>query len=174
MKKSYTLTLLLISSIVLYSQKSIQDKKFKNEEGSIEMAVMIINQLNSTLNQQLTQDISDFLKNKKGYFTNPSFFNTEFVNVGDFEKIFNGENFKINKLHLKDNLDYICLGKYKVNKISKNEFDMFVADISLQINIINVVNGATINSRIYNEKGIGITENDAEFNAKDKLIKQLN
>ncbi|RPH28275.1 MAG: hypothetical protein EHM93_18890 [Bacteroidales bacterium] len=172
MKNSFLLILLMLSNLC-FSQKAVLDKGFKNKESSNEMAVMIINQQSSTLNQPLTQNISDVLKNSKGYNTNPSFFNTDFIKKGAFEKIFNADKFKINKLHLKDNLDYICLGKYQVNGILKNEFDMFVADATLQLNIIDVKSGAVIDSRTYTDKGIGVTKKDAELNVLNKISELL-
>jgi hypothetical protein len=172
MKNVFFMLLFLLSN-VCFSQKSVLDKGFKNKEASNEMAVMIISQQSNTLNQSLTQNISDVLKNNKGYNTNPSFFNTEFIKNGDFEKLFNADKFKIKKLHLSDNLDYMCLGKYQVNGIEKNEFDMFAADVTLQINIIDVKSGAVMDSRTYSDRGIGVTKKDAEKNVLDKLTEQL-
>ena len=172
MKNVFLIFLLLLSNIC-FSQKSVLDKGFKNKEASNEMAVMIINKQNNSLNQPLTQAVSDVLKNSKGYNTNPSFFNTDFIKDGSFEKLFNADRFKIKKLRLKDKLDYMCLGKYQVNGISKNEFDMFVADVTLQLNIIDVKSGAVIDSRTYTDKGTGVTKNDAELNVRNKLTEQL-
>jgi len=172
MKNCLVIILLLVSNLC-FSQKSVLDKGFENKEESAEMAVMIINQQNNSINQPFTQDISDILKNNKGYNTNPSFFNTDFVNDGGFEKLFNADRFKIKKLHLEDNLDYLCLGKFQMNTISKNEFDMFVADATLQLNIIDVKNGAVIDSRTYSDRGIGVTKNDAEYNVRKKITEQL-
>jgi hypothetical protein len=172
--KNFPLILLLILSNICFAQKSILDKGFKNTDASSEMAIMIINKQTNSLNQPLTQQISDVLKNSKGYNTNPSFFNTNFIKDGSFEKLFNADQYKIKKLHLKDNLDFLCLGKYLVNSISKNEYDLFVADIFLQLNIIDIKSGAVIDSRSYTEKGTGVTKNDAEINAQGKLIKQFN
>jgi len=172
MKRIYLIFLILISNIC-FSQKSVLDKGFKNKEASSEMAVMIINNKNNSLNQPLTQNVSDILKNNKGYNTNPSFFNTDFIKDGSFEKLFNADRYKIKKLHLKDKLDYLCLGKYQINRISKNEFDLFVADVNLQLNIIDVKSGAVIDSRTYTDKGTGVTKNDAELNVRNKLTEQL-
>ena len=172
MKNVFLIFLLLLSNIC-FSQKSVLDKGFKNKEASNEMAVMIINKQNNSLNQPLTQAVSDVLKNSKGYNTNPSFFNTDFIKDGSFEKLFNADRFKIKKLRLKDKLDYMCLGKYQVNGISKNEFDMFVADVTLQLNIIDVKSGAVTDSRTYTDKGTGVTKNDAELNVRNKLTEQL-
>jgi hypothetical protein len=163
----------VLCGIAGYTQKSILDKGFKNQEESTEMAVMIINKANNLLNQPLTQAVSDVLKNGKGYNTNPSFFNTDFVKKGDFEKLFNADRYRIKKLHLQDNLDYLCLGKYQVNKITKNEFDMFSADVTLLLNIIDVKSGAIKDSRTYSDKGIGVTESDAEANVCYKLAEQF-
>lgn len=174
MKSTLLIVSLLLLSNLCFSQKSILDKGFKNEEASKEMAVMIINKQNDLLNQPLTQEVSDVLKNSKGYNTNPSFFNTDFIKDGSFEKLFNSNKFKIKKLRLKDHLDYMCLGKYQINGISKNEFDMLVADVTLQLNIIDINSGAVIDSRTYTDKGMGGTKNDAELNAQAKLLKQLN
>jgi len=60
-----------------------------------------------------------------------------------------------------------------MNTISKNEFDMFVADATLQLNIIDVKNGAVIDSRTYSDRGIGVTKNDAEYNVRKKITEQL-
>ena len=171
--KNYFIILMILMSNICFSQKSVLDKGFENKEESNEMAVMIINQQNNSINQPLTQDISDVLKNSKGYNTNPSFFNTEFIIDGSFEKLFNADRYKIKKLHLQDNLDYLCLGKFQINAITKNEFDMFVADATLQLNIIDIKNGAVIDSRAYSDRGIGVTKNDAEINVRKKLTEQL-
>ncbi|MEI6061205.1 MAG: hypothetical protein WCR72_10880, partial [Bacteroidota bacterium] len=141
MKIVFLIPLLLICNVG-FSQKSILDKGFKNKDESNEMVVMIINLQTNSLNQPLTQAIADVLKNSKGYNTNPSFFNTEFIKNGDFEKLYNAAQFKIKKLHLKNNLDYMCLGKYQIISITKNEYNMFTADVTLQLNIIDVKSGA--------------------------------
>jgi hypothetical protein len=167
------MTFMLLVCYAGFSQKSILDKGFKNIEGSKEMAVVIVNKQDNSVNQALSQGISDVLKNSKGYNTNPSFFNTDFVNKGDFEKLFNADRYRIKKLHLQDHLDYLCLGKYQVGSVIKNEFDMFSADVTLQINLIDVKNGAVVDSRTYTEKGIGVTKADAELNARNKLTEQL-
>lgn len=171
--KTVFLAFLVLSVNLSFAQKTILDKGFKNTEGISEMAVMIINGPDNSLNQPLTQDIADVLKNSKGYRANPSFFNTSFIKKGQFEKIFNADGFNFKKLHLEKNLDYICLGKYQVNGMKKNEFDLYVADVSLQINIIDVKSGAVIDSHLYTDKGTGITKADAEINARGKITEQL-
>lgn len=171
--RNVALIILLLISNLCYSQKLILDKGFKNTEDGIEMAVMVVNQQSNSLNQPFTQNISDVLRNNKGYNTNPSFFNIDFIKGGTFEKLFNAGKIKINKLHLKDNLDYICLGKYQVNDISKNDLDMFVADITLQLNIVDVKSGAIIDSRTYSDRGIGVTKKDAEINVQNKITELL-
>lgn len=165
--------ILMMFVISGFAQRKILDNDFKNKEGSVEMAVMVINRQEKTLNQPLTQNVSEVLKNSKGYNTNPSFFNTGFIKKGDFEKIFNADPNKINKLHLKDNLDFICLGKYQINGITKNEYNMFTADVTLQLNIIDVKSGAVADSRTYKDRGIGVTKEDAELNVRNKLTEQL-
>jgi hypothetical protein len=172
MKNIFLMLFFLVSNIC-YPQKSILDKDFSNNEASIEMAVFIINMQSNSLNQSLTQDVSDILKNNKGFNTNPSFFNTDFITDGSFEKLFNAEKFNIKKLHLKDNLDYICLGKYKINSITNSEYNIFVADVSLQINIIDAKSAVIKDTRTYTVRGSGITKNDAEINARYKLCQLL-
>jgi len=172
MKHIFLLFLISLSTCC-FSQKLILDKGFKNTVSGYEIAVMVINKDNNTLNQPLTQGVSDILQNVKGYIANPSFFNTDFIKDGSFEKIFKAEKFNIKKLHLSEHLDFICLGKYKVNDISKNEYDLFRADVTMQLNVIDAKSGAVIDSRVYTDKGTGVTKSDAESNGRNKLLEQL-
>jgi hypothetical protein len=171
--KSISFVIFLLLSNICFAQKTVLDKDFTNTESNIEIAVMIININTSSLNQSLTQDVSDILKNNKGFKSNPSFFNTEFIKDGSFEKLFNAEKFNIKKLRLKDNLDYICLGKYRINSITNSEYNIYVADVWMQINIIDAKSAVIKDTRTYNVRGSGITKNDAEINARYKLCEQL-
>lgn len=155
------------------AQKVILDKKFKNLPESKEMAVIIINEGSVSYNQTLTQKISDLFMRDKGYNTNPSFFNTEFLKRNDFEKLFKADRYRIKKLHLKNNLDYMCLGKFNTTSTSLNEYKMYTVNVSLKLNIVNVISGAVFDSRIYSDRGIGLTKGEAIQNGIDSIIKQL-
>jgi hypothetical protein len=165
--------LIIILPVLTFAQKSVLDKGFKNNTGSKEVAVVIVNTFTNEIFQTLTQNISDIFRDDKGYNTNPSFFNTNFVMDGTFEKLFNTDEYKIRKLKLNNHLDFFCLGKYSILSINQNEYNMFTADIKLQINFINANSGALIDSRSYTDRGIGITKQESVQNAIDKILKQL-
>jgi hypothetical protein len=166
-------TFLFLLPLISFCQKSILDKGFKNTEENKEVAVVVVNTATNSLFQTLTQDLSDLFRNEKGYNTNPSFFNTNFVKDGTFDKLFNADRYKIKKLKLADNLDFLCLGKYSLLTTGHNEFDMISADINLQINFIDVKSGAVTDSRSYTQKGIGISKAEAEKNAIERFLLQL-
>lgn len=167
------LIILLLFPFLSICQKSVLDKGFKNTSENKEVAVVVVTISTNQVFQTLTQDLADLFRDQKGYNTNPSFFNSDFVKDGTFEKLFNADRFKIKKLKLTDNLDFLCLGKYSLILVSKNEFDMINADIKLQINFIDVKNGAVVDSRSYTQKGIGISRVEAEKNAIERLLEQL-
>ena len=167
-----TLAMLLLMPLHSFSQKSILDKGFKNIAESKEVAVVVVNVLTNNIFQTFTQDIADLFKDEKGYNTNPSFFNTNFVKDGSFEKLFNADRYKIKKLKLTDNLDFLCLGKYSLISTNRNDMDMISVDIKLQINFIDVKSGAVVDSRIYLQKGIGISKIEAEKNATERILLQ--
>jgi len=172
MRKTVIIILTLLP-LVPFCQKSILDKGFKNTAENQEVAVVVVNTSTNTIFQTLTQSISDVFKEQKGYNTNPSFFNTNFIKDGSFEKLYNADQYKIKKLNLAKHLDFLCLGKYSLLSSGQTNDGVNRADIQLQINFIDVKSGATIDSRSYTERGIGISTVEAERNAIDRILKQL-
>lgn len=165
--------IILLCPAWVYAQKQVLDKGFKNQEGSSEVAVVAINSSTNQLYFPLAQSLADLFREEKGYNTNPSFFNSDFVADGIFDKLFNAEKYKIKKLKLEGRIDFICLAKYTLKSTSVNDYGLYNADIFLQIRFVSATSGVIADSRDYTMKGAGISKENAETNAIERILNQL-
>jgi hypothetical protein len=157
------------------TSKYILNEEFKNNEGSTEMAVLIIN--NNSINGAIGQKVANvFLKNK-GYNNTTSLLSQQFVSDGIFERIFNGGKTDLSKHKFSEYADYFCLGKLNIHtEQSDVRPDMRKATISLEIKVVKTNNGGeiinfTIPPRFNN--GIGFSNQEAIEVATNNIITYL-
>lgn len=160
-------------SIGCSTPEYILNDNIKNTKTSNEMAVLILNQ-DITVNAIMSQRVASLYNNNKGYVTSTSILSNQFIKDGFFEKLYNGEKFNFSKQKINKYVDYLCLGKLStIVNISNVSENMFQATVTLELRIVNTLNGGSINNISKYKSGIGFTKQQAIEVAEDAIINDL-
>jgi len=120
--------------------------------------------------QTLSQDIAT-LFSSKGFNTTTSFFSTNFIDDGIFNKLYNGNSDMIRELKLRKYSDFLCLGKLSISfRDSKIRNDMITADYNVDMRVISLTNGNIQKHFNKSVTGIGWTNEEAKSIARKKML----
>lgn len=155
-----------------FLNRYIGNRSFINKPGSIDVAVIVISDTGKT-DQKISQKISSQLKSK-AVNANMSFFSSQFMADGLFERLFKGDAKVIQQLELAHHIDYAILGKNSISFAENPEMqNLITAKVVLEIHLISTKSGTIEDSFSISEVGAGFSKSNAEEATLEKIYKKL-
>ncbi len=144
--------------------------KYPNIKEKTEAIVAIYDINKSSYSSNLTIRVEKNFSNR-GYLCNQTRLTKNYINSPRFELLFDADIDEIKKLNLKKYSDLAILGKYKVLNFNS---ELNLMTIQLEYRVIELNSMKMVNNNILTERGIGLTYEEAEQAAIDRIIKMLN
>lgn len=141
----------------------------KNTSEKTNISVTIVDE-NGNISAPLSSSIAN-IYNQKGYSGNTGLLRSSFLRKSDFQELNEGNSEIIEKLKLNDHADVLAIGKvaYSIRKGTLADAT-FVCTATLNMNIISTVQKSVANSFACSANGNGVTEEQAQEAATDKIV----
>lgn len=147
----------------------IINHSFINTTQAKEIIITLLDNGDS-FNQTLSQGVAS-LFSSKGFNSTTSFFSTNFIDDGIFNKLYNGNSDIIRNLKLIKYSDFLCIGKLSISyRDSKIRSDMITANYKVDIRVISLENSKIHQHFNKSVTGIGWSNEEASSIARGKIL----